>query len=667
MTLPLTRSARDIFSPVTAGGALRGADMGETQLWGTELERMVELAMQSGNLYTSKASLDADLAHAANAAATVIGDATVANNGVYRKNGASGTGSWTRIADIPGYSFQVAVNAGAGTANAIVATTLLPVSSAQLISLPIVATNTASPVTVVFNDTAALTIKTSSGNDPAIGGLVAGGRVAGYQSGTTFVMLSDQASAAVVAAAEAAATAAQAAKTAAEAAASAAQGYAADAAFQANMPIYLSRTSAVAATIPAAVKAIWTSGYAAAGDLGGAAYKRVSAQPSHGGRFRSTDRFLPDGSTDSSNGGWWEIASPDLDVRMFGAVGNGSTDCAAALSAGVAAAIALGVPLRVPAGNFRTSAQLIVTGNLRLIGAGKNASFILFDSGVNGLTFSGGYQSVTLEHLAISAPAATALMLGDASHVNSNSLVSDCKFFTSSVGIACANATATRILGCDFLDCGFAGISVSAPLGVDAGDSVVIGCHFINTGPLNDVGAGIYQISGGGWKYYENKILAFNVGFHLFASLGGATSSSLLLHGNSIEGCTWCVLMQNQSSSSGYMQHISIMGNQIGTKNGGQAGIAIMVTDTREWAQIINVSSNVIRNTNSTNGIQIDGATAINVVGNTIAGVGTQTGYGIAIGNHTTNGYVAINNVSGYGTNKVINSGIDVTAATNGP
>ncbi|MDQ2083196.1 hypothetical protein RA307_23680 [Xanthobacteraceae bacterium Astr-EGSB] len=198
MTLPLTRLARDVYSPVTAGGADRGADMGEAQAYHTEIERIIELAIASDLLvYTSKASLDADLAHAAHTGAVVIGDATSANNGLYMKSGASGSGSWTRIADVPGYPFQVAVNAGGGTANAIVATTPLPVTSEQLIALPIAVTTTSAFVSVALNGGAALSIKTASGNNPVSGGLIAGMVVVGFKSGSTFRLLTDQATAAI--------------------------------------------------------------------------------------------------------------------------------------------------------------------------------------------------------------------------------------------------------------------------------------------------------------------------------------------------------------------------------------------------------------------------------------------------------------------------------------
>ncbi|WP_163269669.1 hypothetical protein [Chelativorans alearense] len=172
----------------------------------TYLENGVAGAAAGAVIFASKAAMDADLAYAADVMAWVLGDATAANNGVYQKQGASGSGSWTRLGDLP-YGFIPAANAGAGTANAIVATTSIPLPDADggaLIALPIVANNTASPVTVAFNGAAALTIKTVSGNDIAIGGLTTGMIVAGYKSGTTFRLLSDQASAAIQAGAEAA-------------------------------------------------------------------------------------------------------------------------------------------------------------------------------------------------------------------------------------------------------------------------------------------------------------------------------------------------------------------------------------------------------------------------------------------------------------------------------
>lgn len=91
------------------------------------------------------------------------------------------------------------------------ATTDVPVSGSTLVVLPVTATNTASPVTVQFNGGPILTVKSNTGNDIAVGGVVAGMLLFGYKKGTMFELISDQVSSAIVATAQTAATAAQAA------------------------------------------------------------------------------------------------------------------------------------------------------------------------------------------------------------------------------------------------------------------------------------------------------------------------------------------------------------------------------------------------------------------------------------------------------------------------
>lgn len=188
--------------------------------WGTAVETVIDAySSGAGSIAKStRALLFADLAHVADVTAWVYADSTAAYNGIYVKVGGTGTGSWSRILDLP-YDVIVATDAGAGTANAIVATSSIPVSESALILLNVFEANTASPVTVAFNGGSALTIKTAAGNDVVSGGLVAGMALLGKITGSTFRMVSDQASAAIQAAAEAAALAAEAAQAAAEAAA----------------------------------------------------------------------------------------------------------------------------------------------------------------------------------------------------------------------------------------------------------------------------------------------------------------------------------------------------------------------------------------------------------------------------------------------------------------
>lgn len=131
-----------------------------------------------------------------------------------------------------------------------------------------------------------------------------------------------------------------------EAARDLAQQYAADAAQVSgvNVPIYASVASASGTAGPAGVKTIRTQFhspvYAMPGTLrGGAEYIRVSKAVIDAAGypalayFRRTDRFMPDGTEDATNGGYWLINERRLDPTMFGARLDGTTDDTAAAQA----------------------------------------------------------------------------------------------------------------------------------------------------------------------------------------------------------------------------------------------------------------------------------------------------------------------------------------------
>jgi hypothetical protein len=134
-----------------------------------------------------------------------------AQSGIYENTGTANAPAWTRRGDIPQFLIN-GLNTGEGTANAIKIDTDLPVPTDEgraMIVVPILADNTASPVSVSINDGAALTIVSNSGNNIEIGGLKAGMYVAGFIVSGQFRLLSDQATAALVSAAEAAAALAE--------------------------------------------------------------------------------------------------------------------------------------------------------------------------------------------------------------------------------------------------------------------------------------------------------------------------------------------------------------------------------------------------------------------------------------------------------------------------
>src|SRR5262245_33909102 len=110
---------RDYETPGVPGSGAWKPDKREIRAWGTWLESLLSITGGTSLAYSTKAAIDADLAHPANTLAAVYADPTPANNGLYVKSGASGSGSWTRVADLPGDVIRLTVTGG--SANAIVA------------------------------------------------------------------------------------------------------------------------------------------------------------------------------------------------------------------------------------------------------------------------------------------------------------------------------------------------------------------------------------------------------------------------------------------------------------------------------------------------------------------------------------------------------------------
>lgn len=293
-----------------------------------ERDAVLGSSLASGSLiFDTRANLYASLAHAADTQAWVVQDGSAAYNGIYRKAGGSGSGSWSRVADLP-YSFAHMSDVGAGTADAIQVTSSIPTSGSMIRVANVFEANTG-PVTIAENGGAAKALKTNSGNDLAAGSLIAGGMIVYVDDGTNFRLLSDQASAAILAGAEAAQLAAEAAQEAAENAAAsvnlpaissgdagkalvvneAEDGYELGTASggTAGQLEFATKADAEASNPSADPDFIRLAGYSAAGDGGGALYKKAASEPSHAGKFQN------------ANGTWYELTETRVSPLMFDA------------------------------------------------------------------------------------------------------------------------------------------------------------------------------------------------------------------------------------------------------------------------------------------------------------------------------------------------------------
>lgn len=210
MALTAAEVFRDYATDGVPASGVHEPKKSEIRAWGGNIDLMLNAGGLGNAVWkASRTLLTDDLAHAADTIAVVYDDSASANNGLYVKIGASGSGSWSQITTfLPGYQFVTATDDGGSTVNAYSMDTnpRLPFGDGvALVEFVVPATNTSATVTVSFDGDAPLTIKTASGNPPTIGGLIEGMPVSGVKIGSNFFMRSDQASGAIQAAAEAAA------------------------------------------------------------------------------------------------------------------------------------------------------------------------------------------------------------------------------------------------------------------------------------------------------------------------------------------------------------------------------------------------------------------------------------------------------------------------------
>jgi parallel beta-helix repeat protein len=163
---------------------------------------------------------------------------------------------------------------------------------------------------------------------------------------------------------------------------------------------YESRAVAAAATIPGATNFLRVAGYATAGDGGEALYKKVTAPGApQAWHFQSAD------------GGWWELADDDPNVKQLGAKGDDSTDDTAAVEATHAYVVDKGGgSWWFPPGLYRVSTITITTSHIHVRGSGKQATVIVSTGTTDGIIIGSAtpeYSWISLQNLSIVALSGT--------------------------------------------------------------------------------------------------------------------------------------------------------------------------------------------------------------------------------------------------------------------
>lgn len=399
-------------------------------------------------------------------------------------------------------------------------------------------------------------------------------------------------------------------------------------------------------------------------------------------RGGTSGQLLTKSSSTDFAAGWVTPASPTIiptvvNVKTFGAVGDGVTDDTTAIQTAITTAAggaAASTPITVffPNGNYKITSALSIPSTcfvISLLGENRLGTKITANSGVNGLLYNASnFGSLDMRNLTWVTPAATSVILGSNTISISQATIDNCSFTSSAIAINVINGSAITISNCFFFQFSSSAIQISSPLNTDSGDSWIHKCYFLNSAGLSGTGSCVNMNSGGGWKITNNKMLACQFGVNFFGILAGAGSSDLHIEDNSIEGMiTQAVLISNQSSVSGGFSNIIIVGNEIGGGFNG-SGIQIAAPGGRKWVTTCLIAANVIRTTSGITAINVDGILqSINITGNCIDDANANpTGFAIQVGPNSSNGFITSNSITNF-PNKVNNVGVNVVAVNNGP
>lgn len=353
-----------------------------------------------------------------------------------------------------------------------------------------------------------------------------------------------------------------------------------------------------------------------------------------------------------------------VNVKAYGATGNGSTNDTTAIQNAINANP--GRTIYFPQGKYRIAAgyQVVISNSITLLGDNPQNIFqygpqqpspvglgscIVCDPGSTNTLFQVTTTgNVTIERLGF-MPSSGGARTGGAyirfatpsdNGANFGSRINNCQFYNGYYSIIFQDAAGFVVSNSYFADTSYVDIYVANVFLNDWGDSCITNNYmdFVVGGAGGSAYAHIHQLSSGGLKIIGNKLLSGQFGYRVEAP--GTVINDVIFSGNSVELQTNAGVYIS-STVGPYPNQIALTGNQFGLLVSGATGIIL----NGPWLQNVCVVANAIGLTDGTTGILLDATNSqyaprsIRVSENQISGAKSinnvlyPTGTGISIQN----------------------------------
>lgn len=360
-------------------------------------------------------------------------------------------------------------------------------------------------------------------------------------------------------------------------------------------------------------------------------------------------------SYNTSTSLWETLSDPVVNVKNFGATGDGVTDDTTAMQA----AHDTGKLVFYPAGTYLFSPTITFASG-GILGEGPTLTILKSnDTGSSNLIkFTGALGSYTniprfqdftlLGHISKTNGAGIQVSpsSGESSYLNFFNV----HFTYCPIGIDFVAASLWKIVACNFLAYTVAGIQVANTNSPDSGDSVVSSCVFNN--PYS-TGSGIWQKSSGGLKIIGNKFLGGYRGYTM--NLEGSTSV-LVITGNSFENMVAQDIVFSQGTGSTSFVNVVITGNEFSV-----GGLAIATDSTGFLSEVVIAGNQINMGAGGSNAcISLNAVTDFYIGGNLIKGNGGAGSSAVNIAS-CANGKIGINTYANLPTPIVVTTSPTVT------